>query len=127
MLNDSAVTTIRAPNPLSDALSKKQIPSLDGLRAVAVLLVIFHHLGIRFAPHGRGVLTFFVLSGFLITWLLLKESDRNESISVHNFYVRRILRIFPAFYVFWTLHVLVSLLARGKLSASAIADYVSAF
>jgi peptidoglycan/LPS O-acetylase OafA/YrhL len=127
MLNDSAVTTIPAPNPLSDALSRKQIPSLDGLRAVAVLLVIFHHLGIRFAPHGRGVLTFFVLSGFLITWLLLKESDRNESISVHNFYVRRILRIFPAFYVFWTLHVLVSLLARGKLSASAIADYVSAF
>jgi peptidoglycan/LPS O-acetylase OafA/YrhL len=127
MLKGSVIRTIPAPNLLSDALSKKQIPSLDGLRAVAVLLVIFHHLGIRYAPHGRGVLTFFVLSGFLITWLLLKESDRNGGISVHNFYVRRILRIFPAFYVFWILHVLVSVLSRGRLSASAIADYVSAF
>jgi len=127
LLSTPAVGVTPAPSPLSGALRKKQIPSLDGLRAVAVLLVIFHHLGIRFAPHGRGVLTFFVLSGFLITWLLLKESDRNGSISVHSFYVRRILRIFPAFYVFWILHVLVSLLTRGKLSASAIADYVSAF
>src|SRR3979490_1755296 len=105
MLKGSVIRTIPAPNLLADALSKKQIPSLDGLRAVAVLLVIFHHLGIRYAPHGRGVLTFFVLSGFLITWLLLKESDRNGGISIHNFYIRRMLRIFPAFYVFWTLHL----------------------
>ena len=43
---------------------------------------------------------FFVISGFLITWLLLKESDQHGSISIRNFYVRRALRIFPAFYCF---------------------------
>ncbi len=131
-----AVATLGAiPSPesapalhrLYDNLGKKKIQSLDGLRAVAVLLVIFNHLGIRFAPHGRGVLTFFVLSGFLITWLLLKEADRTGSVSIKNFYTRRVLRIFPAFYVFWVLHYGVTRLTVGRLSASGKADYVAAF
>jgi peptidoglycan/LPS O-acetylase OafA/YrhL len=78
----------------TESLSEKTTPSLDGLRAVAVMLVIFHHVGVPCAPHGRGVLTFFVLSGFLITWLMLKESERNGGISIRDFYVRRVLRIF---------------------------------
>ncbi len=119
--------TIPARNPLYDNLAGKKIPSLDGLRAVAVLLVIFHHIGIHYAPHGRGVLTFFVLSGFLITWLLLKEADRNGGISIKAFYVRRVLRIFPAFYAFWAIHLAVTLLTHGERSSTPVGDYVSAF
>jgi peptidoglycan/LPS O-acetylase OafA/YrhL len=108
-------------------LEQKKIPSLDGLRAVAVLLVIFHHLGIHYSPHGRGVLTFFVLSGFLITWLMLKESERYGEISIRDFYTRRVLRILPAFYVFWILHLAITRFVNGPLSRTAVLDYATAF
>jgi peptidoglycan/LPS O-acetylase OafA/YrhL len=112
---------------LSTSLILKKIPSLDGLRAVAVLLVIFHHLHVPFFPEGRGVLTFFVLSGFLITWMMLQESERTGDVSIRNFYLRRVLRIFPAFYVF----LIVSLAARWLTVAwpnrSLLYDYLSAF
>jgi peptidoglycan/LPS O-acetylase OafA/YrhL len=111
---------------VSQALSGR-IPSLDGLRAVAVLLVIFNHLGVPHAPEGRGVLTFFVLSGFLITWTLLRESGRCGDVLIRDFYIRRGLRIFPAFYVLWALHFTITWLMQGKLSASAWADYATAF
>jgi peptidoglycan/LPS O-acetylase OafA/YrhL len=73
---------------------------------VAVLLVILDHVGIR-VNGGIGVTIFFVLSGFLITWLLLKEEAKWGSISLRFFYLRRALRIFPAFYVFWFLVFIV--------------------
>lgn len=121
-----AVKTVRQSSALSEALSGR-IPSLDGLRAVAVLLVIFNHLGVPHAPEGRGVLIFFVLSGFLITWTLLRESDRCGDVSIRDFYIRRGLRIFPAFYVLWVLHFSITWILQGKLSASAWADYATAF
>jgi len=58
------------------------LPGLDGLRMVAVFLVVFYHLGFPTASGGHGVLIFFVLSGFLITWLLLKEQEQFGSISL---------------------------------------------
>lgn len=79
---------------------------------MAVFLVIFFHAGLPF-PGGLGVLIFFVLSGFLITWLLLKEAARNGTISLQNFYIRRCLRIFPAFYVYSAVY-LASAWALGK-------------
>jgi peptidoglycan/LPS O-acetylase OafA/YrhL len=112
---------------LAAGLEQKKIPSLDGLRAVAVILVILNHLRISHVPDGRGVLTFFVLSGFLITWMLLKESERYGEISIANFYVRRVLRIFPAFYVFWSLSFLLLLASVRALTRPASADYFSAF
>ena len=98
---------------LKTRLNAKHIPALDGLRAIAVSLVIFYHFGFDIVPGGHGVMMFFVLSGFLITWLLLKENDRNGTISLKDFYRRRILRIFPAFYVYWIL-VIAALLTFGK-------------
>jgi peptidoglycan/LPS O-acetylase OafA/YrhL len=86
--------------PLADGLAKRQIPGLDGLRAVAAYLVVFYHFQLPWVPGGLGVLAFFVLSGFLITWLLLKEADRDGSVSLRLFYLRRSLRIFPAFYAY---------------------------
>ncbi len=124
------VKTAGQPSPqstLAEGLSQNKIPSLDGLRAVAVLLVICYHLNVPFVPDGRGVLTFFVLSGFLITWIMLKESEKYGDVSIRNFYVRRVLRIFPAFYVFLILQFAAQLITRGNPSTSAITDYLSSF
>lgn len=112
---------------LANGLSQRKIPSLDGLRAVAVTLVILHHLHVPFSPEGRGVLTFFVLSGFLITWMMIGESEKNDDISIRNFYVRRVLRIFPAFYVYLALAFAAKWLTQGWPSGSMLRDYLSAF
>ena len=72
-------------------------PSLDGLRALAVLLVVGVHTRPRLVPSGSfGVDVFFVLSGFLITTLLAEELDRSGRVSIGRFYVRRALRLLPA-------------------------------
>src|SRR5690349_21179032 len=90
----------------------KRIPSLDGFRALAISLVFLGHTaGTRHfltnAEVGRvgdvgnlGVRLFFVISGFLITRLLLVEAASYNRISLKAFYMRRVLRIFPACYVF---------------------------
>ena len=88
-------------------LHRTHIPALDGLRAIAVFLVIFYHFGFSRVPGGRGVTAFFVLSGFLITWLLLKENEKSGTVSLSGFYMRRVLRIFPAFYCYWTLLIIL--------------------
>jgi peptidoglycan/LPS O-acetylase OafA/YrhL len=108
-------------------LHSSSIPSLDGLRAISVILVVLVHLRVPHVPEIHGVLTFFVLSGFLITWLLLKESDRRGDVSIPDFYIRRALRIFPAFYVFWFLHFGLYLLSRGFPPRGIFIDYLTAF
>ena len=82
-----------------------RLPKLDFLRAVSAGVVIAYHYGVGAVPAGFGVLTFFVISGFLITILLLKENGKTGTISLKDFYIRRSLRIFPAFYVYWALIV----------------------
>ncbi len=90
-------------------VSSGRIPCLDGLRAVSILLVLWTHFiptvvprsssfWIRTAREAQvGVDFFFVISGFLITLLLLRESDRAGSISLPGFFARRALRLIPAF------------------------------
>jgi peptidoglycan/LPS O-acetylase OafA/YrhL len=94
------------------SLANKRIPGLDGLRAISIVLVLGGHLaGTRncysAALYGKfgdlanlGVRVFFVISGYLITTLLLKEYAKTQTVSLKNFYIRRTLRIFPAFYTF---------------------------
>ena len=73
------------------------IPELDGLRGVAILGVMFFHANAPFLKGGYlGVDIFFVLSGFLITSLLISEFDGSGSVSLKNFYMRRVLRLGPA-------------------------------
>ncbi|WP_299106684.1 acyltransferase family protein [uncultured Winogradskyella sp.] len=73
----------------------KYRPEIDGLRALAVLVVVFYHVGLGFPGGFIGVDIFFVISGYLITSLIVKELQENR-FSFLNFYGRRIRRIFPA-------------------------------
>jgi peptidoglycan/LPS O-acetylase OafA/YrhL len=76
------------------------IPSLDGIRAAAVMLVFVAHAGLNDrVPGSFGVTAFFFLSGYLITTLLRMEFDRTGAISLRAFYLRRSLRIFPPMYL----------------------------
>ena len=94
--------------PIGKTGSLKRIPSLDGLRAISITLVILSHLVkwkhvslARAETYGElGVNIFFVLSGYLITNLLLREYERTSTISLREFYIRRAFRIFPAAFVF---------------------------
>jgi peptidoglycan/LPS O-acetylase OafA/YrhL len=106
-------------------LRRPHLPALDGMRAVAALLVVFYHANFRWANGSLGVLIFFVLSGFLITWLLLKEEKQYQSFSLRRFYIRRSLRIFPAFYVYWLLVVVgIGLIIKHKgLTAQSICSF----
>lgn len=85
-------------------VSKKYFPALDGLRGVAILFVLVGHslgnVGVKHEVGLTGVEIFFVLSGFLITTLLLKEKAQNGRVSLKNFYIRRVLRIVPVAYLF---------------------------
>ncbi|MGB3153347.1 MAG: acyltransferase, partial [Chitinophagaceae bacterium] len=80
--------------------NKKYYPALDGMRGIAILFVIFHH-NFEFISYSffgwLGVDLFFVLSGFLITDILL--NTLNQQNFLRNFYIRRVLRIFPLFYL----------------------------
>lgn len=72
-------------------------PDIEGLRAIAIGLVLVYHAGVRFLPGGFiGVDVFFVLSGFLITGLLIRELEQYGRVSLSRFYARRAKRLLPA-------------------------------
>ena len=83
----------------------RKLPKLDIMRALCASSVVLYHAGVPFVPGSFGVLVFFVLSGFLITYLMLLERERTGTLSLKDFYLRRCLRIFPAFYVYWLIAV----------------------
>jgi peptidoglycan/LPS O-acetylase OafA/YrhL len=88
-------------------------PALDGLRALAVLLVVFYHAFQNTVLGGwAGVDLFFVLSGFLITTLLLIEFQRRNSISIPRFLGRRVARLFPASFVLLFAYLLLALATK---------------
>lgn len=83
-------------------MAMKRFPALDGLRAIAAVIVVFSHFADAqwlWLSGWVGVYIFFVLSGFLITTLLLREQDRFSRISLKNFYIRRTFRILPPYLV----------------------------
>lgn len=97
---------------------------LDTLRAIAAFIVVWSHIELfkkkegvpnlhesdfPIFPGGHiGVILFFVLSGFLITYLLVKEKEKNNSISLKKFYMRRVLRIWPLYYLILLISFLLS-------------------
>jgi peptidoglycan/LPS O-acetylase OafA/YrhL len=94
----STIGVERPPAPAS--ANPGHIPSLDGIRAISFLLVFVAHIGYeRVVPGGLGVTIFFFLSGFLITTLLRLEYNRHDRIHLAHFWLRRVLRILPPFYL----------------------------
>lgn len=98
----------------------KRIPSLDGLRAISILLVLVghwtsrhHELTFLSTYANLGVRVFFVISGYLITTLLLKEQERSGEIQLKRFYIQRAYRILPAAFAF---AIPVMILYRHELS-----------
>jgi peptidoglycan/LPS O-acetylase OafA/YrhL len=114
--------------PRRHGAGSQGIPALDGIRAIAVALVLAEHGGIPGVPGGfLGVDVFFVLSGFLITSLLLDELGRRGRIALADFWIRRARRLLPALLVM----VLAVVAARSVFPPEAIAtlrdDAVAAF
>ena len=109
--------------------AKFYIPSLDGIRAIAFLIVFVSHAGLTFVPGGFGVTVFFFLSGYLITTLLRREHDRSSKIDFKKFYMRRVLRIWPPFYVVLILAVITSFLVGGysQFNGDHLYAFVSQF
>ncbi|HLW94427.1 MAG TPA: acyltransferase family protein, partial [Solirubrobacteraceae bacterium] len=74
----------------------RRLAAIDGLRTLAVLAVIGVHVGLSsFAGGAAGVDVFFVISGFVITGVLLRELDASGTVSIKRFYLRRLLRLWP--------------------------------
>jgi peptidoglycan/LPS O-acetylase OafA/YrhL len=91
------------------------IPSLDGIRAIAVLIVVLCHSDLEaFVPGGLGVTIFFFLSGYLITTLILTERERTGRLNIFNFYIRRIFRLMPPLLI--SLAIAYGLTYAGLLS-----------
>ncbi len=125
-----------------EAKDKKYFEYLDALRCLAFLAVFYAHTGTvfiggifansfllnvwqKFTVYGAyGVNFFFVLSGFLITYLLLKEKKTNNKISVRKFYIRRILRIWPVYFInlFFAVFILPYLISSNTYKAFPMAD-----
>lgn len=110
-----SIILVHAPaSPASDPpwLRKGHVPALDGLRGLSILLVLLGHgaltrnfpladtCGALHRMSAIGVDMFFVISGFLITLLLLRERDRQGQVSLKGFYWRRALRILPAYFAY---------------------------
>ena len=102
--------TFESALPRRKSAKTDHLPSLDGLRAISISLVLLGHLartrGFVNVDLGIGdyshlaVVVFFVISGFLITRLMLQEHARNGQVSLKRFYARRTLRLFPALYAY---------------------------
>jgi len=120
------------------------LPGLNGLRAIAALTVVIHHTTLELGSFnldpkffgtfqdgnpkgldlaGFGVSIFFALSGFLITYLLLLEKKR-QSINIKKFYIRRILRIWPIYYLYLLICILTILCLGYNLNGKSLLYYI---
>ena len=121
---------------MNQNLNKVYFPNLNGIRFIAAFVVIIHHieqfknlLGYEnywLNPTIQligplGVILFFVLSGFLITYLLLIEEKQTKTISIKSFYMRRILRIWPLYYLI----IVISFLIVSRISFFDLGEWSS--
>lgn len=117
-------------------LAQRHFASLDGLRCLCILAVMWHHspakgmLGEGAQILGRGFVGvdfFFVLSGFLITTLLLREEAQNGVISIRAFYWRRALRILPVYLLLVTVVSAYWILVKGQVGLAGLVPYYYGF
>ena len=109
-------------------MNKNYISFIDSLRAFSVISVFFFHFNEKFFPNGYlGVDVFFVISGFVITKVLMEEFQQKKSIGLFDFYLRRIKRLYPAllvmltitlmFYIYLTFQENLALIIKSFLSS----------
>ena len=103
----------------------KYLPSIDSLRALAVLAVIIYHVDVNYLPGGfLGVDLFFVLSGYLISSLIIKEYRKTGSINLYNFYLRRARRLLPAVYFMITVGIILMVMFNEVLLKKSHLDAI---
>lgn len=125
-------TVKKTNNPIKlipEILNKSYFPVLDGFRAIAIIIVLISHIFLTtkyslLVNGGCGVEIFFVLSGFLITTLLLKEKINTGKVSFKYFYIRRTLRIMPVAYLYLLILILLNHLFFLKISSF---DFLGSF
>lgn len=110
---------------------RKHIPSLNGLRAISILMVIIGHIDQKnlndffysrwpmLIDAQLGVNVFFVISGFLITTLLLQEEAQTQTISLKSFYIKRSFRIFPIYYTLLGVYLVLQLIGLLQFTAQS--------
>lgn len=129
---------------MSTSNEKIYLPGLNGLRAIAAIAVVMSHIALGINKFGlnihifgstadgkpkalllasHGVTLFFVLSGFLITYLLILEKNKGE-IDVKKFYMRRILRIWPAYYSYLILAVVTAIIFAKEIEFNVLFYYI---
>jgi peptidoglycan/LPS O-acetylase OafA/YrhL len=117
-------TTAVSPAPRS----LQYLPGLDGLRAIAVVAVLLFHAGFTWIPGGYlGVEVFFVISGYLITLLLVSEFERTGRISLRHFWLRRARRLLPALFALLVVVGVVSVIFLPSEVGRMRGDLVAAF
>jgi len=106
----------------SSNLSTTHIPSIDGLRALAVTAVVLYHLGIDWIPGGfLGVDLFFVISGYVITRLILDSIESANGLDIKEFYAARIRRLLPGLLVL----LIVTSLAMALFAPDSVRRFIS--
>ncbi|TKK65013.1 acyltransferase [Ilyomonas limi] len=126
-------TTPASEQQASDAAKSTHhavhLKGLNGFRAMAALAVIYMHLANVFdykvQSGSLGVTVFFTLSGFLITYLLLLEMKRTQTVAIKKFYVRRVLRIWPMYYLYMIIAILATVfIYTERVEISHILYYI---
>lgn len=121
---DRSMANVEDSSPMhpSRVLGRGEVPSLDGLRAISVLIVMLAHSGLHWiVPGGFGVTMFFFVSGFIITTLLIREQGKRGRIDIGSFYLRRALRLYPALLAFVVTIVAVNSATSGMPDKVGIA------
>lgn len=127
-------------NSLNTSKSQVYLPGLNGIRAIAAVAVVISHItnmlnwfGLENRVNNEvynykfgefGVTIFFTLSGFLITFLILKEKEAIGTVKIKDFYIRRILRIWPLYYLILIISIITILIFKINFLPKAIPYYI---
>lgn len=122
----SSVPATKETPSLSLPKGTRHIPSLDGVRGLAILAVLTVHSGLNHYG-GAGVDVFFVLSGYLITGILLNERIETGRVGFKNFYMRRWLRLFPALLLLVLLYLLAAKLMHMHVNEAVKDSFIALF
>ncbi|MBC7947583.1 MAG: acyltransferase [Chitinophagaceae bacterium] len=135
MSQPAPINSIIKDNTVQNSMVKVQLKGLNGIRTIAAMAVVIFHIGVELKAFGFesttrtdlggfGVSMFFSLSGFLITYLLLIEKARFGNVSIKDFYIRRVLRIWPLYFLYLTLALITMYVYLPESLPGSLAYYL---